>query len=55
MRRHAIRLVFAALAMSALTACADLATGPEAPTGPRLNGTTSTDTTSRTSTQGSSI
>ena len=43
MRRHPIRLVLAALAISALAACADLPTGPKVPAGTRFDGTT-TDT-----------
>ena len=67
MRRHPIRFVFAVLATSSLVACADLATAPQAPQGPRFDGavadTTVTDTTKSdttknsrmTSTQGSHI
>ena len=61
MRRPAIRLVLAALATSALAACADLPTGPKSPTGPRFDGTTAPsttttpDTTKRTSHQGTNV
>ena len=35
MRRNRVRLVLALVATTILTACADLSTGPHAPTGPR--------------------
>ena len=60
MRRHPIRLVLAALAISALAACAEVPTGPKVPNGTRFDGTTtstSTDSLTQkpTSTQGSHI
>ena len=62
MRRNPIRFVLAILATSSLVACADLATGPQSPRGPRFDAgatdTTPTDTsknTRMTSTQGSHI
>src|SRR5688500_3959070 len=36
MRRNRVRLVLALVATTILTACADLSTGPQAPTGPRF-------------------
>lgn len=39
MRRNSVRLVIALLATTVLTACADLATGPEAPLRPRFEET----------------
>ena len=59
MRRHPIRLVLAALAISALAACADAPTGPKVPNGARFDGTTGTPvdslTNKPTSHQGTSI
>ena len=40
MRRHPIRFVLAALAISALAACAEIPTGPTAPAGTRFDTTT---------------
>lgn len=59
MRRPAIRLVLVALATSFLAACADLSTGPKAPTTGRFDDVTNLpsthDTTQRTSNQGTQI
>jgi hypothetical protein len=43
MRRNALRLAVALIATTVLTACADFATGPEAPRAPRFD--TVTDST----------
>ena len=37
MRRNRVRLVLALVATTILSACADLSTGPQAPTGPRFD------------------
>ena len=58
MRRNAaIRLVLAALATSVLAACADLPTGPKAPSSQRFDTVPSstTDSVSRQSNQGTQI
>ena len=64
MRRNAaIRLVIAAVATTVLAACADMPTGPKAPTGARFDGTTLSsadsaalaDSLARTNHQGTQI
>jgi type IV pilus biogenesis protein CpaD/CtpE len=56
MRRHPIRLVLAALAISALAACAEIPTGPKAPSGTRFDATTdSLQAVPSSSNQGSQV
>ena len=56
MRRHPIRFVLAALAISALAACAEIPTGPKAPNGTRFDATTdSLDVKPPTSHQGTNV
>jgi hypothetical protein len=56
MRRHPIRLVLAALAISALAACAEVPTGPQVPKGTRFDGTVSDSLDAKpTSHQGTNV
>jgi outer membrane biogenesis lipoprotein LolB len=61
MRRNRVRFVLALVATTILSACADLSTGPQAPTGPRSqaeqDSTISADSvnTRATNSQGSQV